>query len=138
MSNISKTSAAIKKKLSFGDYRRPVGRPKSKPADQQASKKVVQRAGKTVVKQVGRPVGRPKSKPTQQQAVIPAVQPVVVPVSQQVKTLKTKATYYLGKSELEMLTQLYIKQLQQHNKADRSAIVCQAIRLIYERDTCGK
>jgi len=47
---------------------------------------------------------------------------------------KVKATYYLSQQELEMVTHLYIKQLRKHNKGDKSAIICEAIRLIYERD----
>lgn len=47
---------------------------------------------------------------------------------------KVKATYYLSQQEIEMVTHLYIKQLKKHNKGDKSAIICEAIRLIYERD----
>ena len=134
MSNIAKTSAAIKKKLSLGDYSKPTRQQDSKKIKQHTSKPVRQRAGKQENKRSANQAKQQVVKPVQLQASLQASRQTVMPVSQPEKSPKTKATYYLGKLELEMLTQLYIKQLQQYNKADRSAIVCEAIRLIHERD----
>lgn len=134
MSNLAKTSADIKKKLSLGDYSKPTRQPDSKKIKQSASKPVGQRAGKKKSKHSASKASQQVVKPARQQASMQASKQIVMPVSQPEKSAKTKATYYLGKLELEMLTHLYIKQLQQHNKADRSAIVCEAIRLIHERD----
>ena len=129
MSKIGKTSDNIKKKLSFDDY--------SKPADQLASK----------------PVSQPKDIPTQQQTVKPAEQYASnndqvsqhpsLPVSQQAfstaskqvvpKENKIKATYYLGEHENYLLTEIYINRLRSNNKADKSALICEAIKLLYEK-----
>ncbi|HEV2916716.1 MAG TPA: hypothetical protein VGW78_03135 [Candidatus Babeliales bacterium] len=118
MSNIGKTSASIKKKLSLGDY--------SKSADKHDSKKMEQHASDPVHQQVGESIDCHTDKK--------AKQPESIPARQHIKGAKTKATYYLGKQEIEMITHLYIKQLKQYHKADKSAIICEAIRLIYERD----
>lgn len=58
----------------------------------------------------------------------------VKPVSKKANEAKTKATYYLGKKEREMITTMYIKKLKRDGKADRSALICQAIRLLFEQD----
>lgn len=134
MSNIAKTSADIKKKLSLGDYSKPTRQLDSKKIKQSASKPARQCVGKQESKRSVNQVKQQAVKPVRLQASMQASKQTVMPVSQSERSAKTKATYYLGKLELEMLTHLYIKQLKQHNKADRSAIVCEAIRLIHERD----
>jgi Arc/MetJ-type ribon-helix-helix transcriptional regulator len=48
--------------------------------------------------------------------------------------VKTKATYYLGEEELKMLTDMYIKKLQDGNKGDRSEIIRDAIRLAHGQE----
>jgi len=47
---------------------------------------------------------------------------------------KTKSTYYLSKQEREMITTMYIKRLKRYGKADRSALVGEAIRMLYEQE----
>lgn len=47
------------------------------------------------------------------------------------KSDKIKATYYLGKQEHKMLTELYVDQLQRLGKSDRSSLICEAIRSLY-------
>lgn len=120
MSNITKTSANIKKKLSLNDYRKPDNQKASKPAPQQsrapASKHTSTR------------------KPEIHTANIPAPQQTVMPAKQQKSSEKIKATFNLGEQENKMLMQLFINSLRRNNKIDKSALVCEAIRLLYERD----
>ncbi len=118
MSNLKKTSADIKKKLSFSDYSKPVEKREDKKVYQQASEPTKQDTGKQVPQQVAKPV----------------VNQAVMPAKQQASGPKTKATYYLGKKEREMITTMYIKRLKRHGKGDRSALVCEAIRLLYEQE----
>jgi len=118
MSNIKKTSSDIKKKLSFGDY--------SAPADKQEDKKVEQ----SVDKQVARPTDMPVDKHADMQTK----HPTDIPARKKAVDLKTKATYYLGKEEKKMITNMYIDRLKKHGKADRSALVCEAIRLLHEKE----
>lgn len=118
MSNLKKTSADIKKKLSFNDYSKPAEQREDKPAKQQTSA----------------PVQQPTGKQVERHAVEPAVNQAVTPAKQQASGPKTKATYYLGKKEREMITTMYIKRLKRYGKGDRSALVCEAIRLLYERE----
>lgn len=120
MSNIKRASANIKKKLTLQDYRHQ--------ASQQESKPVVKQTGMPVHKHAGNK--RPASKP----ADLPVPQQAVVPVKRQQPVSKMKATFYLGEQENKMLTQLFINSLRRSNKVDKSALVCQAIRLLYERD----
>ena len=117
MSRISRTSANIKKKLSFGDY--------GKPAKQQTSKKVKQAAAKPVKQKAVKQVVQHTSEPVQQLAAKPASQPA---------GNKMKATYYLGSEEIKMMTNMYIDRLRKYNKADKSSIICEAIRTLYERE----
>ena len=126
MSNLKKTSADIKKKLSFNDYSTPVSKHENKKAQQEASIPTQQPTGKPVQQQIAEPV--------EQLAAEPVSTHTATPAKQQSSGSKTKATYYLGKKEREMITTMYIKQLKKNGKADRSALVCEAIRLLYERE----
>ncbi len=117
MSNMNKTSLAIKKKLSLEDY--------SKPVDQQDDKKAHQSTNKSI--------HQPTSEPAQRDVVKMASKPAVVSVKQRTGQ-KTKATYYLGKQEKEMITNMFINRLKKYGKADRSALICEAIRLLYENE----
>lgn len=47
---------------------------------------------------------------------------------------KIKATYYLSQDDHAALTQVYIKRLQDRQKTDRSALVSEAIRLLYKQE----
>lgn len=120
MSNISKTSANIKKKLSLNDYR--------KPASQQASKPTQPRTVTPARKHAS--PNKPVSKPVD----VPVPQPVSTPAQRQKADTKMKATFYLGEQENKMLTQLFINSLKRNAKIDKSALVCTAIRMLYERD----
>jgi hypothetical protein len=120
MSNISKTSANIKKKLSLHDYRKAESQQESKPVPQRASTPAHKYTSTS--KQVSKPVD------------IPAPQQTAIPVKRQQSSTKSKATFYLGDQENKMLTQLFINSIRRNNKIDKSALVCEAIRLLYERD----
>lgn len=47
---------------------------------------------------------------------------------------KIKVTYYLSEEDHDALTEMYISRMQQKQKTDRSALVAQAIRLLYEQE----
>ena len=47
---------------------------------------------------------------------------------------KIKATYYLGQKEHQMLMNLFINGLKKNEKIDKSALICKAIRLLYEKE----
>lgn len=50
------------------------------------------------------------------------------------KVGKIKATYYLTKEDNKVLTDIYIKRLQADNKTDKSALISEAIKLLYKRE----
>jgi hypothetical protein len=120
MSNISKTSANIKKKLSLHDYRKPDNQKASKPALQPSRAPASKHAS--------------ARKPEIHTADMPAPQQTVMPVKTQKSGEKIKATFNLGEQENKMLMHLFINSLRRNNKIDKSALVCEAIRLLYERD----
>lgn len=133
MSKISKTSANIKKKLTFGDY--------SKPAHQDTVIEPQLQAGAPVGQQTIMTVEPQVSEPVKQQDIMPEIQNDSIPVQQHTDTLekqhtglKIKATYYLGHEELTMVTELFIDRLRTKTKADRSSIICAAIRLLYLKE----
>jgi hypothetical protein len=156
MSNIGKTSANIKKKLSFGDYRKSAKQQSGKKAKQSTSKQVSKPTINPVHKLASKPVAQPIVKTAPLHDITPVIQQAVIPATQQVGTTveqhtskkinhsmdmpaqqqnpkKTKATFYLGEKEEYMLTQLFIQGLTRKQKIDKSALVCEAIRLLYER-----
>ena len=47
---------------------------------------------------------------------------------------KIKATYYLTEDDHSALTHVYIKRLQNKQKTDRSALISEAIRLLYKKE----
>jgi len=50
---------------------------------------------------------------------------------------KKKITFYCGKEEEKMLMDLYIKILKKGNKKDKSALICEGIRLLYAHTNEG-
>ena len=130
MSNISKTSKALKKKLSFDDYEQPASTQDSKTVQPHADKKAKQQDNKLV--------SGHRVMPVKQQAVIPVSthSSRLVPVKQQASkpTRKYKATFYLDEEAHNALTQVYIKGLQANQKVDKSALICKAIRLLYKQE----
>ena len=106
MSNISKAEKNLKKKLSLDDY--------VQTEQQQVP------MGQTHISDalIEKPVAMPVQQKTEQ-----------VVVSQ-----KIKATYYLSEEDHGALTNMYIKRLQNKQKTDRSALVSEAIRLLYKKE----
>ena len=47
---------------------------------------------------------------------------------------KAKATVYLNEEEETILNELFIKRLRERNKTDKSALFCEVIRLLFERE----
>lgn len=49
-------------------------------------------------------------------------------------TKKTRSTVYFSESEYRMLNEIYTRRLLSKQKIDKSTLVCEAIRLLYERE----
>ena len=47
---------------------------------------------------------------------------------------KTKTTVYLSESDEILLDEVFIKRMRDRNKTDRSALLCEGIRLLYEKE----
>jgi hypothetical protein len=105
MSNISKAEKNLKKKLSLDDY-------------MQIEENKVPR-GQTHISDaiIADPVNTALQQKPEQQA-----------------SQKIKATYYLSEEDHGALTNVYIKRLQNKQKTDRSALVSEAIRLLYKKE----
>ncbi len=47
---------------------------------------------------------------------------------------KSKATIYLSENDEILLDEVFIKRLRDRNKTDRSSLLCEGIRLLYEKE----
>jgi hypothetical protein len=47
---------------------------------------------------------------------------------------KNKATVYMSKDIERLLDEVFIKRMRERNKTDRSALLCEGIRLLYEKE----
>lgn len=47
---------------------------------------------------------------------------------------KTKTTIYMSEEDENLLNEIFIKRLREKNKTDRSALLCEGIRLLYEKE----
>jgi hypothetical protein len=47
---------------------------------------------------------------------------------------KTKTTVYMTEEEETLLNELFIKRLRERRKTDKSALFCEGIRLLYEKE----
>jgi hypothetical protein len=47
---------------------------------------------------------------------------------------KAKTTLYMSAEDENLLTELFIKRLRERNKTDKSALICEGIRLLYEKE----
>jgi hypothetical protein len=139
MSNISQTSKDLKKKLSFNDY--------STPASQQNSEPSEQRAGAIPAEQhvgIEIPAGSHDSSPVHHEAGagsaasqrtdMTAPRRSVGKTVQQQAGSKIKATFYLSDEDHQALTSVFIKRLQERKKTDRSALIAEAINMLYKRE----
>ena len=145
MSNISQASKDLKKKLSFNDYNSPAQQSAVKPVDQSASEPANNPNDKNI------PTCQPAGMPSNQNAITSQTVESHDGISdiparhhagksdhkkhdQRIPTQKIKATYYLSEDDNQALTDIYIKRLQNKNKTDKSALIAEAIRLLYKRE----
>lgn len=49
-------------------------------------------------------------------------------------TTKLKTTVYISPEDEQLLDELFIKRMKDKNKTDRSALFCEGIRLLYEKE----
>lgn len=47
---------------------------------------------------------------------------------------KTKTTLYMSENDEKLLDEVFIKRLRDRNKTDRSSLLCEGIRLLYEKE----
>ena len=68
------------------------------------------------------------------QDAIEQCQPAATPRNVEDSAAKIKVTYYLSEEDHGALTDVYIKRLKSKQKTDRSALVSEAIRLLYKKE----
>ncbi|AXK61155.1 hypothetical protein [Candidatus Chromulinivorax destructor] len=49
-------------------------------------------------------------------------------------TTKLKTTIYISDEDEQLLDELFIKRMRDKNKTDRSALLCEGIRLLYAKE----
>jgi len=47
---------------------------------------------------------------------------------------KTRTTFYMSEADECLLNEVFIKRLRDRNKTDKSALLCEGIRLLYEQE----
>lgn len=47
---------------------------------------------------------------------------------------KSKTTLYMSEEDEGLLNEIFIKRLRNRNKTDKSSIICEGIRLLYEKE----
>jgi hypothetical protein len=47
---------------------------------------------------------------------------------------KIKTTLYMSPEDEQLLDEVFIKRLRDRNKTDRSTLLCEGIRLLYEKE----
>jgi hypothetical protein len=61
------------------------------------------------------------------------------PMSDQViASKKAKTTVYMTEEEEILLNELFIKRLRERRKTDKSALLCEGIRLLFEKEIGSK
>ncbi len=50
---------------------------------------------------------------------------------------KAKATVYMTEEDETLLNEIFIKRLRDRHKTDKSALLCEGIRLLYEKEIGG-
>ena len=50
---------------------------------------------------------------------------------------KSKTTVYMTEEEETLLNEVFIKRLRERRKTDKSALLCEGIRLLYEKEIGG-
>lgn len=51
---------------------------------------------------------------------------------------KMKTTLYMSEADEMLLNEVFIKRLRDRNKTDRSTLLCEGIRLLYEKEVALK
>jgi hypothetical protein len=47
---------------------------------------------------------------------------------------KSKTTIYMSEEDEKLLDEVFIKRIRDRNKTDRSTLLCEGIRLLYEKE----
>lgn len=55
-------------------------------------------------------------------------------MNQEQKIKKAKTTVYMSESDEQLLHELFIKRLRDKNKTDMSKLLCEGLRLLYQRE----
>lgn len=50
---------------------------------------------------------------------------------------KTKATVYMTEEDEAIVNEIFIKRLRERRKTDKSTLLCEVIRLLYEKEVGG-
>ncbi len=161
MNKLKNAGDAIKKKLSLQDYQTaeqhdniPVSEQVAIPAQQQIDMAVKPHTDKTAKQHTISPAHHGTGKPSEQHGSITVNQHANETVHQQNNMLakqpdglsaealakedksmkKIKVTHYLSEEDNDRLTSMYIKRLQEKKKVDKSALISQAIQLLFKKE----
>ena len=58
----------------------------------------------------------------------------LMPVKKDVSVKKAKTTVYMTEEEEMRLNELFIKRLREKRKTDKSALLCEGIKLLFEKE----
>lgn len=58
-----------------------------------------------------------------------------MPKQKLIATKKIKTTIYMPEDIEMLLNEIFIKRLRERRKTDKSALLCEGIRLLYEKET---
>lgn len=82
--------------------------------------------------EIGITQAAPQLEPTASMAKVGSRYKKVVPRA--AGSFKAKATFCLDSVAVEQLSLVYIKRLSNHQKSDRSSLICEAISLLFEKE----
>jgi hypothetical protein len=82
--------------------------------------------------EIGLDQAAPQSEPTTSMARVGSRYKKIVPRA--AGSFKSKATFCLDSVAVEQLGLVYIKRLSNHQKSDRSSLICEAISLLFEKE----
>lgn len=55
-------------------------------------------------------------------------------MDEKINESKKKVTFYLDKNSEDLLIDIFVNRLKSSNKSDKSAIICEAIALLHQKD----
>lgn len=58
----------------------------------------------------------------------------IMPTKETDSPKKAKTTVYMTEEEETLLNELFIKRLRERRKTDKSALLCEGIRLLFEKE----